>query len=56
MVVSGIDASEAHSSGKTVVVMTHENVSNYEYDRIITLNDGFVVSDKKKNNKRKGAL
>jgi putative ABC transport system ATP-binding protein len=42
---------QLHSNGKTVVVMTHENVSNYEYDRVITLNDGFVVSDKKKNNK-----
>ncbi len=42
---------QLHSSGKTVVVMTHENISDYEYDRVITLNDGFVVSDKKKNNK-----
>jgi len=36
--------------GKTVVVVTHEDLSDYEYDRVITLNDGFVVSDKKKNN------
>ena len=39
------------AKGKTVVVVTHEDVSDYEYDRVITLNDGFVVSDKKKNNK-----
>jgi len=44
------------AKGKTVVVVTHEDVSDYEYDRVITLNDGFVVSDKKKNNKLTGVL
>ena len=43
--------SQLVAKGKTVVVVTHEDVSDYEYDRVITLNDGFVVSDKKKNNK-----
>ena len=38
------------AKGKTVVVVTHEDLSDYEYDRVITLNDGFVVSDLKKNN------
>ncbi len=37
------------ASGKTVIVVTHEDVSDYKYDRIITLNDGFIVSDKKNN-------
>ena len=38
---------ELVGSGKTVIVVTHENVSNTKYDRIITLNDGAVVGDKK---------
>jgi len=42
--------------GKTVVVVTHEDVSDYKYDRVITLNDGFVVSDKKKNYMIAGVL
>ncbi len=31
--------------GKTVIVVTHENVSNMNYDRIITLKDGAIVDD-----------
>jgi putative ABC transport system ATP-binding protein len=31
--------------GKTVIVVTHENVSNTKYDRIITLKDGAVIAD-----------
>ena len=38
---------ELVGSGKTVIVVTHENVSDTKYDRIITLNDGAVVGDKK---------
>ncbi len=44
------------ASGKTVIVVTHEDVSDFDYDRVITLNDGFVVSDKKKNSKIAGVL
>ena len=33
------------SAGKTVIVVTHEKVSNSVYDRIITLQDGVIVSD-----------
>ncbi len=33
--------------GKTVIVVTHENISNSEYSRIISLSDGAVVSDRK---------
>lgn len=32
-------------TGKTVIVVTHERVSNAEYDRIITLKDGAIVDD-----------
>lgn len=39
---------ELVGSGKTVIVVTHENVSDSKYDRIITLNDGVVSIDKKK--------
>lgn len=38
---------ELVSSGKTVIVVTHDNVSDTKYDRIITLNDGAIVGDKK---------
>jgi len=38
---------ELVGSGKTVIVVTHENLSDTKYDRIITLNDGAVVGDKK---------
>lgn len=31
--------------GKTVIVVTHENISNSKYDRIITLKDGAIVDD-----------
>jgi len=34
-------------NGKTVIVVTHENISNSEYSRIISLSDGAVVSDRK---------
>ena len=33
--------------GKTVIVVTHEQVSNSEYSRIISLSDGAVVSDRR---------
>jgi putative ABC transport system ATP-binding protein len=32
-------------NGKTVIVVTHEKVSDTEYDRIITLKDGMIVDD-----------
>jgi len=35
-------------SGKTVIVVTHEKVSDSKYDRIITLNDGVIVSDERR--------
>ena len=35
-------------SGKTVIVVTHEKVSDSKYDRIITLNDGAIVSDERR--------
>jgi putative ABC transport system ATP-binding protein len=31
--------------GKTVIVVTHEKISNAEYDRTITLKDGAIVDD-----------
>jgi len=34
-------------NGKTVLVVTHENVSNTHYDRIVTLNDGVIADDMK---------
>lgn len=33
--------------GKTVIVVTHEDVSRADYSRIISLQDGAVVSDRK---------
>ncbi len=36
---------ELVGAGKTVIVVTHEKVSNTEYDRIITLKDGMIVED-----------
>ncbi len=33
--------------GKMVVVATHENLSNAEYSRVISLSDGSVVSDRR---------
>jgi putative ABC transport system ATP-binding protein len=33
--------------GKTVIVVTHDSVSENGYDRIITLNDGAVVGDRR---------
>ncbi len=33
--------------GKTVIVVTHENVSDSNYDRIIMLNDGAVVGERR---------
>jgi putative ABC transport system ATP-binding protein len=32
-------------TGKTVIVVTHENVSESLYDRIITLTDGAIIGD-----------
>lgn len=36
---------ELVGTGKTVIVVTHEKVSNTKYDRIITLKDGAIVGD-----------
>lgn len=33
-------------NGKTVIVVTHEDVSNSDYSRIISLSDGAVISDR----------
>lgn len=35
-------------SGKTVIVVTHENVSGARYDRVITLNDGVIAGDERR--------
>jgi len=32
------------SAGKTVIIVTHENISNSKYDRVISLRDGKIVS------------
>jgi len=40
---------ELVETGKTVIVVTHEKVSNTEYDRIITLKDGAIVGDASRN-------
>ena len=37
--------SELVRKGKTVIVVTHENVSGSEYPRIISLKDGVIVND-----------
>jgi putative ABC transport system ATP-binding protein len=37
--------SELVRGGKTVIVVTHEDVSHSDYDRIISLHDGEVVGD-----------
>ncbi|MBI3651584.1 MAG: ABC transporter ATP-binding protein [Acidobacteria bacterium] len=34
--------------GKTVIVVTHEKVSDTDYDRIISLTDGTISSDKRR--------
>lgn len=34
-------------NGKTVIVVTHENVNDGVYGRVISLHDGAIVSDKK---------
>ncbi len=36
-------------AGKTVIVVTHEKISNAAYDRIITLKDGAIVDDTSRN-------
>jgi putative ABC transport system ATP-binding protein len=36
-------------TGKTVIVVTHEEVSHTNYDRIITLKDGAVAADASRN-------
>lgn len=38
---------ELVGKGKTVIVVTHENVSPTQYNRIITLNDGVIATDNK---------
>ncbi|MFH1908222.1 MAG: ABC transporter ATP-binding protein [Chloroflexota bacterium] len=38
---------ELVGNGKTVIVVTHENVSDVAYNRVITLNDGAIADDKK---------
>jgi len=40
---------ELVGNGKTVIVVTHDNVSNSKYDRIITLKDGAIMSDRSNN-------
>ncbi|MEK6700596.1 MAG: ABC transporter ATP-binding protein [Nitrospirota bacterium] len=35
-------------NGKTVIVVTHENVSGARYDRVITLNDGVIAGDERR--------
>jgi len=35
---------ELIDKGKTVIVVTHENVSATQYDRVFTLNDGVITS------------
>jgi putative ABC transport system ATP-binding protein len=40
---------ELVETGKTVIVVTHEKVSNTKYDRIITLKDGAIVDDASRN-------
>lgn len=34
--------------GKTVIVVTHENVSDTDYDRVISLTDGVISGDKRR--------
>lgn len=34
--------------GKTVIVVTHENVSDTDYDRVISLTDGEISGDKRR--------
>jgi putative ABC transport system ATP-binding protein len=41
--------SDLVKSGKTVIVVTHEDVSHSGYERIISLKDGVVVSDTRNN-------
>lgn len=36
------------NSGKTVIVVTHENVSGADYDRVISLTDGVISGDKRR--------
>ena len=38
---------ELIGKGKTVIVVTHENVSDTPYDRIFTLTDGVIASNRK---------
>ena len=33
-------------SGKTVIIVTHDDVSQYQYQRLITLHDGMIIEDK----------
>lgn len=35
--------------GKTIIVVTHEKTSSFEYDRMIILQDGVIIDDKKTN-------
>ncbi len=41
-------------TGKTVIVVTHEKVAGTEYDRIITLKDGEIVTDINRTNSKTG--
>jgi putative ABC transport system ATP-binding protein len=38
--------SQLVNDGKTIILVTHEAMNNIECDRIITLNDGTLISDK----------
>jgi len=43
-------------TGKTVIVVTHEDVSHADYSRIISLKDGAVLSDRNKANAVQGDI
>jgi len=44
---------ELVGKGKTVIVVTHENVTNGSYNRVITINDGVITNDRRNGLKRK---
>lgn len=39
--------SDLARGGKTVIVVTHEDVSRRSYDRVVTLRDGSVAADER---------